>query len=214
MGATHLSRLLLIDHDAAYARRLDEALSPLGHECTVGSSVDETLAAVRCSTVDLAVIDPAACGGLGLVLARQLRDALAIPFICLAESASQDEVLRATGLGALAFLVRPPDAADCLPAITVALGVALAQAADRQRAQGAIASLERAVAESRAIGFAVGLLMERLGVDRTQAFEALRDEARLRRQRIAEVAETLLAATELINGLQGDGTHPAQLLAS
>jgi len=210
----HPVRLLLIDHDAAFAQRLGEALSALGHECSVGRSVDETLAAVRCSPVDLAIIDPAACGGLGWVLARQLRDALAIPFVCLAESAGREDVVRATGLGALAFIVRPANAADCLPAITVALGVAREQAAERQRARVSIASLERALAESRAIGFAVGLLMERLRVDRTQAFESLRDEARMRRQRIAEVAETLLAATELINGLQGDGQDPSQLLAS
>ena len=214
MGAMHPSRILLIDRDGAYARRLVEALSLAGHVSTVGRSVDETLAAVRRSPVDLALIDPGACGGLGLVLARQLRDALAIPFICLAESGSHVEAAAAAGLGALAFLVRPPEAAACVPAVTVALGVAKAQAAERQRAQFATASLERALAESRAIGFAVGLLMERLRIDRTQAFEALRDEARLRRQRIAEVAETLLAAAELINGLQGDGPDPAQLLAS
>jgi AmiR/NasT family two-component response regulator len=210
----HPNRLLLIDGDEAYARRLGEALSLRGHECIAGHSVDETLAAVRCSPVDLAIIDPGACGGLGLVLARQLRDALAIPFICLAGSAGPDELASAMDLGALAFLVRPAVAADCLPAITVALGVALAQAAERQRAQASLASLERALAESRAIGFAVGLLIERLQVDRTQAFEALRDEARLRRRRIAEVAEELLSATELINGLKGDCSPPAQLLAS
>jgi response regulator NasT len=210
----HPSRILLIDRDEAYSRRLVEALSLSGHECTVGHSVDETLAAVRRSPVDLALIDPGAFGGLGLALARQLRDALAIPFICLAESGSHVEAAGAAGLGALAFLVRPPEPAACVPAVTVALGIAKGQAAERQRAQAAIASLERALAESRAIGFAVGLLMERLRVDRTQAFEALRDEARLRRQRIAEVAETLLSATELINGLQADGSQPAPLRAS
>ena len=214
MEATPSSRLLIIDRDADYARRLGEALALAGHDIALGGSLDESLAAARRSRVDLAIIDPAACGGLGLVLARQLRESLGIPFLCLASSCDGEEVARAATLGTLAFLARPQAPAECLPAIIVALAVAHTRAAERLAAHESIAGLERALGESRAIGFAVGLLMERLKVDRTQAFTALREEARTRRQRIAVLAESLLAAAELINGLNGDEPTAAQLLAS
>jgi len=214
MGALHTCRVLIVDLDEAYARRLAEALLLSGHAATCTHGIDETLAAARRSSVDLALIDPAACGGLGLVLARQLRDALGIPFICLAGSGDADEAARAAELGALAFLVKPVEPAHCALTVGVALGVAQALAAERHGARESIASLERALGESRAIGFAVGLVMERMRMDRTRAFAALREEARARRQRIGEVAESLLGAAEMINTLQGQEPAAVQLLAS
>jgi response regulator NasT len=214
METSPAARLLLVDQDAAYSVRLGKALALAGHAVDVCSGLDDSLAAARRARITLAIIDPDAGGGLGLELARQLRDAQGVPFICLFAESGSEEAGRAAALGAIGFLAKPSDPALCLPTVTVALALALARAAERLAAHESIAGLERALGESRAIGFAVGLLMERLRMDRTQAFAALREEARARRQRIGDVAESLLAAAELINGLQGEEPTAAQLLAS
>jgi AmiR/NasT family two-component response regulator len=59
--------------------------------------------------------------------------------------------------------------------------------------------LSTALQQSREISMAIGLLMERLRVDRDTAFEKLRDEARAKRRRMNEVAEELLQCVERIN---------------
>ena len=46
---------------------------------------------------------------------------------------------------------------------------------------------------------AIGVLMERRGLDRDEAFEALRSHARSQRRRIHEVAAELVDAVEKVN---------------
>lgn len=61
--------------------------------------------------------------------------------------------------------------------------------------------LSGALLERRDTGMAVGVLMERLRLDRRKAFETLRNGARARGRRIAELAAELLDAVECSNGL-------------
>lgn len=188
MDALPASRLLVVDPDRARATRLVELLLRAGHAAEACGNLDEAIAAARRAPVDLALVDPDACDG--------------------------EEPGRAGLLGEVAFLAEASAPAQCLPAIHAALSLALARAAGRIAADAPATVPGLALAENRAIGFAVGLLMERLRVDRKQAFEALRSEARARRQRISDVAESLLGAAELLNGLRETEACAAHLLAS
>ena len=148
-------------------------------------------------------------GMSGLDLGAILRDRFGVPFLFLTAADDESTVKRATELGALAYLVKPIEASQYGPAVDAAL----ARARDLRAASVMASSLEKALAENRAIGVTVGLLMERLRVDRITAFEYLRDDARSRRRRISDVAEELLVAAELINGVLGESkrtvTFPA-----
>jgi len=63
------------------------------------------------------------------------------------------------------------------------------------------AQLARAVNQSRDINVVVGILMERFKLDRQQAFEALRQQARSRRLKLEELAVALLGAEEQLQRL-------------
>jgi AmiR/NasT family two-component response regulator len=54
--------------------------------------------------------------------------------------------------------------------------------------------LQRALDERREISIAVGILMERLQVERQHAFETLRKTARAQRRRIEDVASDMMTA--------------------
>jgi AmiR/NasT family two-component response regulator len=68
--------------------------------------------------------------------------------------------------------------------------------------------LSMALKQSRATSVAIGVLMERLRLDRGKAFSVLRDHARSTRRRVSEVAEELLQSLERVNATTGGATQP------
>jgi AmiR/NasT family two-component response regulator len=61
-----------------------------------------------------------------------------------------------------------------------------------QSAMARIGHLERALASNRRIGIAIGIIMERLHVTDTVAFQLLREQSQLRNQKLRDVAEEVI----------------------
>jgi response regulator NasT len=61
--------------------------------------------------------------------------------------------------------------------------------------------MDKALSQGREISMVVGILMERCNLTAIQAFDALRDEARSQRRKIAEVAKEYLAAAETLHAM-------------
>jgi len=209
MAITSAARILVVDDDLVMAKLVVDVLRRTGHVASAVRDADEAICAIAAAPPDLAMLDIRMPGMSGLDLGAILRDRFGVPFLFLTAADDESTVKRATELGALAYLVKPIEASQYGPAVDAAL----ARARDLRAASVMASSLEKALAENRAIGVTVGLLMERLRVDRITAFEYLRDDARSRRRRISDVAEELLVAAELINGVLGESkrtvTFPA-----
>ena len=188
-------RLLVVDDDVELAETLVKALDKAGHFASAVHNVDDAVASLSNSTPDLVVLDVRMPGWSGLQLSELIKQQFAIPFIFLSGANDDETVQQATALGALAYLVKPMDLRQCVPSINAAL----ARADDLNALRRSESQLATALQQSRVISVAVGLLMERLRLDRDAAFEALRDEARSRRRRINEVAEELVAAADRLN---------------
>jgi response regulator NasT len=204
------ARVLVVDDDVVMARLVVDALRRAGHSAAAVRDADEAICAISTAPPDIAILDIRMPGMSGLDLSAILRDRFALPFIFITAADDEATVRRATELGALAYLVKPIEATQYGPAVEAAL----ARARDLRTANAMASSLEQALAENRAVGVTVGLLMERLRVDRITAFEYLRDDARSRRRRISDVAEELLNAAELINGVLSESKRAATLPAS
>jgi response regulator NasT len=127
--------------------------------------------------------------------AETLRVPADIPFIVLSPRLDDTLVRYALEAGAMSYLVRSADAAQCLPAVRLAISRAeeLRQLRDKAR------HLATALQQGRAVSMAIGVLMERLRLNRDKAFETLRNAARTRRRRVDEVAIELLGSVESIN---------------
>jgi two-component system, response regulator PdtaR len=210
MNPDSLARLLVVDPDADYAHSLAAELGRAGYAVTVAHDAVEALAAAALLPPDLLVVEEALAATSGLSLALQLRDRFAVPFMVVSGAGGREAIAHAASLGAISWLAKPATPRQVLAAVVVAL----ARVGELRAARESEESLERALGENRAISLATGVLMERLRVDRAQAFEALRDDARMRRARIGVVAEELLLAAELINGVCAEPRRAVVHMAS
>jgi response regulator NasT len=190
-----LRRVLIVDDDPHLCTILAETLRGANFEVTAAENIDEAIAAVATSRPDLAVLDIKMQGASGLDLGAVLRDDFGVPFVFLSLMDDEDTVRRASEMGAVAYLVKPLDMRQCLPTIEAAF----ARAEELRRLRETESQLSTALQQSREISMAIGVLMERLRVDRDAAFEKLRDDARAKRRRMSEVAEELLQCAERIN---------------
>jgi response regulator NasT len=193
--------ILLVDDDAILLDYLSTILRHAGHDTLEATSAPEALQRVaeREADIGLALLDINMPGMSGLDLAQRLREHTSVPFMFLSSSDDAESARQAASHGAVGFLIKPVDAARLLPAFESAL----ARADEIRQLRRTEANLNAALAAGRETSLAVGLLMARYQADRNTAFEVLRDHARASRRKINEVAEQLVAAEELLNGLHG-----------
>jgi response regulator NasT len=193
--------ILLVDDDAILLDYLSTILRHAGYDTLEASSAPEALQRVaeREADIGLALLDINMPGMSGLDLAQRLKEHTGVPFMFLSSIDDAETARQAASHGAVGFLVKPVDAARLLPAFESAL----ARADEIRQLRRTEANLNAALAAGRETSLAVGLLMARYQADRNTAFEVLRDHARASRRKINEVAEQLVAAEELLNGLHG-----------
>jgi response regulator NasT len=195
--------ILLVDDDAILLEYLSTVLRHAGHDTLEATSAAEALQRVaECEAahgreIGLALLDISMPGMSGLDLAKRLKEHTGVPFMFLSSVDDAETARQAASHGAVGFLVKPVDAARLLPSFESAL----ARADEIRQLRRTEANLNAALAAGRETSLAVGLLMARYQADRNTAFEVLRDHARASRRKINEVAEQLVAAEELLNGL-------------
>jgi len=130
----------------------------------------------------------------GFEVATTLREA-DLPFISLTAYGDEEMVQRATDAGALAYLVKPLDVDQLVPAVQSAL----CRAEEMRQLKESMEQMDKALSQGREISMVVGVLMERCDLSAIQAFDALRDEARSQRRKIADIAKEYLAAAETVH---------------
>ena len=183
--------ILVVDDDRLVLAALTEGLRTAGYRVTGSASGEDALGLVAHDVPDLALLDVRMSGMTGIELGGKLRE-LGIPFLFLSAYGDQEIVRQAAEEGALGYLVKPLDIQQIVPSIEAAL----ARGGDLRKLRENEAQLNTALAGSREISMAVGLLMMRDRLDRKQAFGLLRANARSQRRSIAELAKELLTSAE------------------
>lgn len=188
--------LLLINRDWLMLLTLSAALRGAGYRITPSATGEDALAIAARDTPDLALLDARLPDMDGIEVGRRLRER-GVAFICLSPDENHDRPGPMVEAGAYGFLSKTLDIQKIVPFIETAL----ARASDIRVLRDKEAQLNAALGGSREIGMAVGMLMERDGVDRMQAFEILRSHARSQRRAVAEVAKELLTSAENLNAV-------------
>ena len=181
----------MVDDDRLVLAALAEGLRGAGYRVTGTASGKDALGLVAHDVPDLALLDVRMSGMTGIELGGKLRE-LGIPFLFLSAYGDQEIVRQAAEEGALGYLVKPLDIQQIVPSIEAAL----AREGDLRKLRESEAQLNTALAGSREISMAVGLLMMRDRLNRNQAFGLLRANARSQRRPIAELAKELLTSAE------------------
>ena len=179
------AHLLLVDDDRLILATLSSGLEGMGYQISTAESVDDAEALLTGGLrPDLAILDVRMPGQNGLKLAERLRDLDHIPFLMLSAFSDAQNVERASGLGALGYLVKPMDVVQIRPTIEAALQ--RAQEIDRLRHERT--QLQAALDGDRSINVATGITMMQYRLPRAAAFELLRSAARSQRRKLADMA--------------------------
>lgn len=188
-----MKHILTIDADRRIQEILNAGLRGAGYQVSAVLNADEALVFCTGATPDLAILD-VCVGDVGIAVVECMEQR-AIPFVVLASHGDQEIVQQAVSRGALSYLVKPLEIAQLLPAVETALS----RAGDLRWLREQHANLRTALNQRRETSVAVGVLMERHGLSATDAFSVLRQRARDQRRKIVEVANEIVAASEVLS---------------
>ena len=200
-------KILVVDDDRLVLATVSHGLAQAGYEVIDADNGDDAILLAREHRPDLALLDIRMEGMSGFDVAGYLRDQLHLPFMFLSAFADEDTVRQVQALGAVAYLVKPLDIGQILPAVAAALAQlparsAAAAAAAAAAAPAAATQCPAATAAAQppidAVSAAVGVLMHRYSLQRGAALARLQKLAVDEQHSLADQALRLLDAVELL----------------
>ncbi|HUY85720.1 MAG TPA: response regulator [Acidimicrobiales bacterium] len=192
-----MPKVVIAEDEAIIRLDLREILEEEGYE-VVGEAVrgDEALDKIRDQTPDIAILDIKMPGMDGLAVARAVSQERICAVLILTAFSQRNLIEEARNAGALAYLVKPFQKSDLVPAIEVALG----RFAEREALENEVAELRderEAVAEKletrKVLDRAKGLLMDEAGLKETDAFRFIQKAAMDRRISMKEAASKVVS---------------------
>jgi response regulator NasT len=188
--------LLLVDDDRLVLVTLAQGLSVKGYKILKAESAEDAeVILAGGERPDLAIIDFSMPGKSGLELAKRLQTFDQIPFIFLSAYSDSNSVEQATEYGALSYQVKPIDPEQLAPVIEAAL----ARSLELNSLKSSERALQTALDKEKEISIAIGITMMQYRLGRKAAFELLRDAARSRRSKLADIASDVIKAAETLN---------------
>ena len=189
-SAAKKPRVLVAEDEALIRMDLVELLNEEGY-VVVGQAGDgeEALAMARELQPDLVVMDVKMPKMDGITAAEQIAEERIAPVVMLTAFSQRDLVERAREAGAMAYVVKPFDASDVVPAIEIAMG----RFAEIRAVEDEVADLEERLASRKAVDQAKGMLQEGLGLSEPEAFRWIQKTAMDLRISMREVADKVIA---------------------
>ncbi len=192
-------RVVIAEDEAIVRLDLKEIMEEEGYE-VVGETGrgDEAVELVRQHRPDLAILDVKMPGADGLTAAREINAERLCAVLILTAFSQRDLIEQARNAGALAYLVKPFQKSELLPAIEMALGrFSEMKALDEQ-----VKSLEESLEVRKAVDRAKGILMDELGWKENESFSWIQKTAMRERVKMLEIAERVIQ-----QGLRPDATE-------
>ena len=182
-------RVVIAEDEAIIRMDLRETLEEEGYQ-VVGETGrgDRAIELVRELRPDLAVLDIKMPGIDGLEAARVISDERLCGVLMLTAFSQREVVEQARDAGALAFLVKPFQKSDLVPAIEVAMG----RFRELRALSGEVDTLGEQLESRKVIDRAKGVLMDELGMSEQDSFSFIQRTAMSRRTRMRDVADRVL----------------------
>ncbi len=190
--------ILVVDDDRLVLATLAHGLSQAGYRVIDADNGDDAILLAREHRPDLALLDIRMEGKSGFDVAEYLRDVCRMPFMFLSAFSDDATVAQVKSLGAVAYLVKPLDIRQIVPAVEAAFAQLPARAARASTPRAALDALALAGNDAATIGMAIGVLMHRYSLPRAAALERLSRMAQTEQRSLADQAERLLQALELL----------------
>ncbi len=183
------TRVVIAEDEAIIRLDLKEMLQEEGYEvvaeCGRG---DDAIDLVRQHEPDLAILDVKMPGLDGISAAQEITGLKTTAVLILTAFSQRHLIERARDAGALAYLVKPFQKAELVPAIEVALG----RLRDMQALDAEVRDLEEQLETRKLVDRAKGKLMDGNGLSEAQAFTFIQRTAMSDRQTMASVATRII----------------------
>lgn len=190
-------RVLIAEDDPLVAITLSDQLAELGHTvAAVASDGQEAIDMAKRDRPEIALLDIKMPNVDGITAAEQISAELDIPIIMLTAYSDRPLVLRAAEAGALNYLLKPVSSDE----LAANLALAMARHREKQALKDEAGRLEETLEERKLIDRAKTILMERVGLSENEAYARIRQRAREKRVKMAQVAQTIIAAEEFLLG--------------
>ena len=183
-------RVVIAEDEAIVRLDLKEILEEEGYD-VVGETGrgDEAVALVRQHKPDLAILDIKMPGMDGLSAAREITGEHQAAVLILTAFSQRNLIEEARDAGALAYLIKPFQRSELIPAIEVALGRFSEMRALRDEVQG----LESQLETRRIVDRAKGILMDDHGMRESDAFSFIQRTAMQQRVTMKVIGERVIA---------------------
>lgn len=191
-------RVLIAEDEALIRLDLKEMLEEAGYE-VVGEVADgqQAIELTEQLRPDLAILDVKMPGLDGISAAEKIVEAATAPVIMLTAFSQRDLVERAAEAGAMAYLVKPFDKTDLIPAIEVAIS----RYQQLRALAGEVEDLSERLETRKLLDRAKGKLQADHAMSEPEAFRWIQKTSMDRRSSMRAVAEAVLA---------GDSAEPAR----
>jgi response regulator NasT len=178
-------RVVIAEDEAIIRLDLKEILEEEGYEvvgeCGRG---DEAVELVRTKNPDLAILDIKMPGLDGLAAAREITSERRAAVLILTAFSQRDLIDQARDAGALAYLIKPFQKSDLLPAIEIALG----RFAEMRALEQEVKTLEEQLETRRLVERGKGILMDELAWKENDAFSWIQRTAMRERVPMKQIA--------------------------
>jgi len=182
-------RVVIAEDEAIIRLDLKETLEEEGY-LVVGETGrgDEAVELVKEHEPDVAILDIKMPGLDGLSAAREIAGERRAAVLILTAFSQREVVEQARDAGALAYLVKPFQKSDLIPAIEVAIG----RFRELRNLTGEIDALGEQLEARKTIDRAKGVLIDECGMREGDAFTFIQRTAMSERTKMRDVAERIL----------------------
>ena len=185
-----MTRVVIAEDEAIIRLDLKETLEEEGYE-VVGETGrgDEAVDLVKEHEPDVAILDIKMPGLDGLSAAREIAGERRAAVLILTAFSQRDLIEQARDAGALAYLVKPFQRGELIPAIEVAIGRFNEMKVLYEQTQ----NLEDQLETRKIVDRAKGQLMDRHGLSEGDAFSFIQKTAMAERMTMKAISEKIIA---------------------
>ena len=182
-------RVALAEDDAIIRLDLRETLEEAGYT-VVGDTGrgDEMLELVAATNPEVVILDIKMPGMDGIEVARCIAESHGAAVVILTAFSQREFIDQAIEAGALAYLVKPFQRSELVPAVEIARARHREMRAITDQAQ----TLANRLEDRKTIDRARGVLMDEVGLSETDAFRFIQQAAMNERANMADVARQVL----------------------